>query len=33
MVKLDNVTEGALDHINDNKFSQTGQLNVREKGH
>ena len=24
MVKLDNVTEGVLDVINDNKFSQTG---------
>lgn len=26
MVKLDNVTEGVLDVINDNKFSQTGAL-------
>ena len=27
MVKLDNVTEGVLDVINDNKFSQTGAFN------
>lgn len=30
MVKLDNVTEGVLDVINDNKFSQTGAFNLRE---
>ena len=29
MVKLDNVTEGVLDVINDNKFSQTGAFNLR----
>ena len=32
MVKLDNVTEGVLDVINDNKFSQTGAFNLRENG-
>ena len=31
MVKLDNVTEGVLDVINDNKFSQTGAFNLRGK--
>lgn len=33
MVKLDNVTEGVLDVINDNKFSQTGAFNLREMAH
>ena len=28
MVKLDNVTEGVLDVINDNKFSQTGAFKI-----
>ena len=32
MVKLDNVTEGVLDVINDNKFSQTGAFNLSENG-
>ena len=32
MVKLDNVKEGVLDVINDNKFSQTGAFNLRENG-
>lgn len=32
MVKFDNVTEGVLDVINDNKFSQTGAFNLRENG-
>ena len=32
MVKLDNVTEGVLDVINDSKFSQTGAFNLRENG-
>ena len=32
MVKLENVTEGVLDVINDNKFSQTGAFNLRENG-